>query len=192
MIFSFHCSVCPCPCPSVSWLASAHPLEVWHPLHSNSICQQSLLHFTALRQVTALAPKYSLQAEIRGRVTEWQEFDQSPRTQTHAHTQEILMSPLSSWRYFVTAPLDERLPPKNPAQLPPQLPQLKVRWWEHHFYFIFSSSLVLVGSFLLLPSMHPLPIAGGGGVFWFCLLTALLRAGGRAKGRVGLRWLTDD
>lgn len=59
----------------VSWLASAHPLEVWHPLRSSSICQHSLLHFTAFRQVTDLAPKYSLQSEIRGRVIEWQEFD---------------------------------------------------------------------------------------------------------------------
>lgn len=85
----------------VSWLASAHPLEVWHPLHSASICLHSLLHScTALRQVTGLAPKYSSQAEIRGRVIEWQGCDQSPCTQTHAHTQEILMFLPSTWEIF--------------------------------------------------------------------------------------------
>lgn len=71
------------------------------------------LHFTALRQVTDLPLKYIWQAEIRGRMIEWQEFDQSPHTQTHAHTQEILMFPLSTWRYFVAAPSDKRPPQKQ-------------------------------------------------------------------------------
>lgn len=70
----------------VSWLASARPLEVWHPLRCGSVCQHSLLYFTALRQVTDLAPKHGWQAEIRGTAIEWQGFDQSPRAQTHTQT----------------------------------------------------------------------------------------------------------
>lgn len=89
---------CPCPCP-VSWLASARPLEAWHPLCSASACQRHLLYFAALRQVTDLAPKYSWQAEIRGRVIEWQGFDQSPHSHTHIHSQEILRFPPSTLRY---------------------------------------------------------------------------------------------
>lgn len=117
----------------VSWLASAHPLEVWHPLHSASICPHSLLHScTALRQVTGLAPKYSSQAEIRGRVIEWQGFDQSPCTQTHAHTQEILMFLPSTWRYFVTVSIRWKAPTENPARMPPRLLGFlsrRWRWW---------------------------------------------------------------
>lgn len=90
----------------VSGLASVHPLEVWHPLHSVSMCQHRLLYFTVIKQVIALAPKYNRQAEIRGRVIEWQQFDQSARTQTHTLGKPSF--PLSTWRYFVTAPLDER------------------------------------------------------------------------------------
>lgn len=182
------------PRPSVSWLASAYPLEVWHPLHSDSICQRSLLHFTALRQVTAPAPKYSLQAEIRGRLTRWQRSDQSRRTQTSVCTQEAWPAPPEFLEIFWWQPLirwNPRTPPppthtpptphphlKNPAQLPPWANE-EADTWRRFYISIVSSSPVMWVSFVLLPSMHS--SRHGGGVFWFCRQTALLRAGGRAK-----------
>lgn len=154
------------PRPSVSWLASAHPLEVWHPLHSDSICQRSLLHFTALRQVTAPAPKYSLQAEIRGRVTRWQRTDQSRCTQTSVCTQEAWPSPPEFLEIF-----DDLLSCLRR--------QLRLTHGGVFISALFLLLLFMWVSFVLLPSMHS--SRHGGGVFWFCRQTALLGAGGRAK-----------
>lgn len=170
------------PRPSVSWLASAHPLEVWHPLHSDSICQRSLLHFTALRQVTAPAPKYSLQAEIRGRVTRWQRPDQSRCTQTSVCTKEARPSPPEFLEIFWLWPPIRWEPPPHTLKILHSCLLRRLRRLTRGGVFIsalFLLPLFMWVSFVLLPSMHS--SRHGRGVFWFCRQTALLRAGGRAK-----------
>lgn len=69
---------------------------------------------------------------------------------------------------------------------------LSWRWGGESTIFIsfFLPLLFMWVHFSYCPTCIPFPLQGA--VFWFCLLTALLRAGGRAKGRVGLRsnrWL---
>lgn len=107
------------------------------------------------------------------------------------------MFPFATWRYLVTAPLDERPPPKilhrrllaSPASSAVGVvasgwrerwePERKKAPFLFHF---FSSSL----RGLISPIAQHASPSHGERLVCFCGQTALLRAGGRAYGRVGL------
>lgn len=87
-------------CPSCPRLSICPP-----PWGLRSMCQHRHLHFTALRQqFTYSPPKHNWQAEIKAGATEWQQFDQSPHTQTPELTGEMLVCPLRELGDIVTAP----------------------------------------------------------------------------------------
>lgn len=64
------------------------PLELWHPLHSDSICQSSLASPPSLPQLSDGSHGWnSAQADMRGLtdwLTDWLQFDQSLCSPTHA------------------------------------------------------------------------------------------------------------
>lgn len=169
------------PRPSVSWLASAHPLEVWHPLHSDSICQRSLCtsQLSDRSQLRLLNTAYRQRSE-----EDWR--DDSGLIKVGAHKQTFALRKPdqlhpSSWRYFGDGPLFDESPPPTLKILHSCLLR-QMRRLTHGAVFIsplFLLPLFMWVSFVLLPSMHF--SRHGGGVFWFCRQTALLRAGGRAK-----------
>lgn len=105
------------------------------------------------------------------------------------------MFPLSAWRYFMTATLDERAPTKKTtctdACSPPRLPppwvggerMTREMWARAAFYFISSAVFCMWARFSCCPACFP---SHGEGLVCFCGQAAVLRAGGRVNGREGL------